>query len=179
MFDDGPHADPYQLGLGSFSLPCRLALIYQKAFPFMTSPSAQTTEPTPAQLEALAQIVALGQDGPFHMVNIIKYKPQADYPAEIRAPKRTGREAYGEYAAAVGPMIFALGGSVAFREAVELGFVGPADADEVIIIHYPSRQAYLDMFASAAYQEAIVHRKAGLVYRTLFACSAPSPDPPK
>ena len=131
-----------------------------------------TTEPTAAQLEALAQVVAAGQDGPFSMVNIIKYKRQADYPAEMNAPKRTGREAYAEYGAVVGPMIMALGGSIAFREDVALGFVGDEDADEVIIIHYPSRQAYLDMFHSAAYQQAIVHRKAGLVYRTLFACSA-------
>lgn len=140
----------------------------------MTSHSTMTAEPTAAQLEALARVAASGQDGPFSMVNIIKYKPQADYPPEMNAPKRTGREAYAEYGAVVGPMIFALGGSVAFREDVQLGFVGDADADEVIIIHYPSRQAYLDMFRSAAYQEAIVHRKAGLEYRTLFACSAPS-----
>ena len=49
----------------------------------------------------------------------------------------------------------ALGGSVAFRQEVELGFVGEQPADEVIIIHYPSRQAYLDMFHSPAYQEAL------------------------
>ena len=135
----------------------------------------QETEPSKQQLHALAQIVARGDDGPFQMVNIIQYKPQADYPADMDAPARTGREAYGEYAAIVGPLIFALGGSVAFRQEVELGFVGEQPADEVIFIHYPSRQAYLDMFHSPAYQEAIVHRKAGLVYRTLFACSAP-PD---
>ncbi len=134
------------------------------------------TEPTKQQLEALAQIVARGDDGPFTMVNIIRYKHQAEYPAEMNAPARTGREAYAEYGAIVGPLIFALGGSVAFRQEVELGFVGDSDADEVIIIHYPSRQAYLDMFHSDAYQEAIVHRKAGLVYRSLFACSAPSPE---
>lgn len=142
----------------------------------MTSHATHTTEPTPAQLEALAQVVARGEDGPFSMVNIIKYKCQADYPAEMNAPKRTGREAYAEYGAVVGPLIFALGGSVVFRQDVQLGFVGDSDADEVIIIHYPSRQAYLDMFHSAAYQQAIEHRKAGLVYRTLFVCSAPSPE---
>ena len=146
-----------------------------------------STEPTPQQLESLAQIVARGDDGPFQMVNIIQYKRQAEYPAEYlaeypakrHAPARTGREAYGEYAAIVGPLIFSLGGSVAFRQEVELGFVGDQPADEVIIVDYPSRQAYLDMFHSGAYQEAIVHRKAGLVYRTLFACSAPSDHPPK
>ncbi|MDA9230883.1 DUF1330 domain-containing protein [Alphaproteobacteria bacterium] len=138
----------------------------------MTSYPAKTTEPSPAQLEALAHVVASGQDGPFSMFNLVKYKVQADYPEEMKAPKRTGREAYAEYGAVVGPMIFALGGSVAFRQDVQLDFVGDADMDEVIIIHYPSRQAYLDMFSSAAYQDAIVHRKAGLEYRLLFACSA-------
>tara|TARA_B110000971_G_C20000562_1_gene496608 strand:- start:1009 stop:1437 length:429 start_codon:yes stop_codon:yes gene_type:complete len=142
----------------------------------MSSTTPTKTEPTKQQLEALAQIVARGDDGPFQMVNIIQYKHQAEYPAEMNAPARTGREAYAEYAAVVGPLIFALGGSVAFRQNVELGFVGDQPADEVIIVNYPSRQAYLDMFHSAAYQEAIVHRKAGLVYRTLFACSAPSPE---
>ncbi|MDG1692109.1 MAG: hypothetical protein P8I95_08045 [Alphaproteobacteria bacterium] len=90
----------------------------------MTTATFQETEPSKQQLHALAQIVARGDDGPFQMVNIIQYKPQADYPADMDAPARRGREAYGEYAAIVGPLIFALGGSVAFRQEVELGFVG-------------------------------------------------------
>jgi uncharacterized protein (DUF1330 family) len=47
-----------------------------------------------------------------------------------------------------------------------------ADADEVIIVNYPSRKAYLNMFHSSAYQNVIVHRKAGLAWRVLYQCTA-------
>lgn len=79
-----------------------------------------------------------------------------------------------QYTGTVGPLIYALGGSVAFQQNCELLFVGDAtaDADEVIIVNYPSRRAYLKMFHSAAYQNVIVHRKAGLVSRMLYQCTA-------
>jgi len=132
------------------------------------------TEPTQAQLAALETTAGGGNDGPFTMVNLIKYKDQAIYPEDYNGPARTGREAYAHYTGTVGPLIYALGGSVAFQQDRELLFVGDAtaDADEVIIVNYPSRKAYLNMFHSSAYQNVIVHRKAGLAWRVLYQCTA-------
>ncbi|MDB2594847.1 DUF1330 domain-containing protein [Pseudomonadales bacterium] len=132
------------------------------------------TEPSEAQLAALETMAQGGDDGPFTMVNIIKYKDQAIYPEGYDGPACTGREAYAQYTNTVGPLIYALGGSVAFQQDRELLFVGDAtaDADEVIIVNYPSRKAYLNMFYSPAYQGVIVHRMAGLVSRVLYQCTA-------
>jgi uncharacterized protein (DUF1330 family) len=41
----------------------------------------------------------------------------------------------------------------------------------VIIVRYPSRKAYIDMFSSPEYQSAIMHRKAGLEFRVLHECT--------
>ena len=132
------------------------------------------TEPSLAQLEAIERMAQSVDDGPFTMVNIIKYKDHATYPVGSDEPARTGRQAYAQYTGTVGPLIYALGGSVAYQQDCELLFVGDesAAADEVIIINYPSRQAYLRMFRSEAYQSVILHRKAGLVSRVLYQCTA-------
>ena len=67
------------------------------------------------------------------------------------------------------PKISALGGSIVYKGACDHLFVGdqPQDYDELIIVRYPSRKAYLEMLNSAEYQEAIKHRKAGLEFRVL------------
>jgi len=63
----------------------------------------------------------------------------------------------------------ALGGSIVYMGKNDHLFVGDRSQgyDELIIVRYPSRKAYLDMFNSVEYQEAIKHRKAGLVFRVL------------
>ena len=88
---------------------------------------------------------------------------------------RAGREAYNEYGEVVLPKIRALGGSLAYRGSCDHLFVGDKSQhyDEIIIVHYPSRTAYLDMFNSSEYQAAIVHRKAGLEFRVLHDVTTP------
>ncbi len=128
-----------------------------------------TTEPTKSQLAAIAKA---DQDEPFTMVNLLKFKERAVYEPGSTEPERTGVEAYAEYTKVVIPKITALGGSLIYREKRELLFVGDEDQDidEVIIVSYPSRAAYLQMFNSPDYQAAIEHRKAGLEYRVLLQC---------
>ena len=126
-----------------------------------------STEPTDSQLEEMAEA---DQESPFDMVNLLKYRPVAIYDSEAdNAIGRTGREAYQEYGMAVFPKIIGLGGSLVYRGACDHLFVGDEaqDYDELIIVRYPSRRAYLDMYNSTEYQEVIKHRKAGLAYRVL------------
>jgi len=127
----------------------------------------RSTEPTKTQLEEFA---GSDQDVPFDMVNLLKYRDMARYDsADEDAKKRTGREAYNEYGKVVLPKILALGGSLVYRGSCDHLFVGDASQhyDEIIIVHYPSRKAYLEMFRSTEYQAAIQHRKAGLAFRVL------------
>jgi uncharacterized protein (DUF1330 family) len=130
-----------------------------------------TTEPTDKQLREMAQ-----QDlgAPFEMVNLLKFREWAEYGEDVAQHQaKSGREAYDEYARAVLPIILALGGRLVYRGQCNHLFVGSEsqDYDELIIVSYPSRKAYLEMFNSSAYQSAIKHRIAGLEFRVLHQCS--------
>jgi len=131
----------------------------------------RTTEPTSAQLTEFAET---NQASPFTMVNLITFRAEAEYQAEEKMPKLTGREAYDKYLQVVLPKITALGGKLVYRQKRQQLFVGAIeqDCDEIIIVAYPSRVAYLTMFNSIDYQAAIKHRKAGLAHRVLFQCPA-------
>ena len=133
-----------------------------------------TTEPTLRQLEEMA---SSDLDRSFDMINLLKYREFAVYDSEDENTiGRTGREAYGEYGKVVLPKIIALGGKLAYRGSCQYHFVGDEsqEYDELIIVRYPSRRAYLDMFNSYEYQSAIRHRKAGLEFRVLHVCTPSS-----
>ena len=126
-----------------------------------------STEPTETQLR---EITEADQETPFDMINLIKFRPIAIYDSEIENDiGRSGREAYQEYVKTAFPKIMALGGSLVYRGTCDHLFVGDEsqDYDELIIVHYPHRRAYLEMFNAVEYQEAIKHRIAGLEYRVL------------
>jgi len=126
-----------------------------------------STEPTEIQLRELSKA---DQETPFDMINQINYRPVAIYESAVdNAIGRSGREAYQEYGKVALPKIIALGGSIVYMGKSGHLFVGDQSQryDELIIVRYPSRRAYLEMFNSAAYQEAIKHRKAGLEFRVL------------
>jgi len=129
----------------------------------------RTTEPTIPQLAAFAEA---NQASPFTMVNLITFRAEAEYEAKENMPKLSGRAAYDKYLQVVLTKITALGGKLVYRQKRQQLFVGDIDqdCDEIIIVSYPSRAAYLTMFNCADYQEAIKHRKAGLEHRVLFQC---------
>ena len=126
-----------------------------------------TTEPTETQLR---KITETDQESSFDMINLIKYRPTAIYEsAADNAIGRSGREAYQEYGLVAFPKIIGMGGSLVYKGTCDHQFVGDESQnyDDLIIVRYPSRRAYLEMFNSTEYQEAIKHRKAGLEYRVL------------
>ena len=126
-----------------------------------------STEPTDTQLRELMEA---DQESPFDMINLIKYRPIAIYEsAADNAIGRSGREAYQEYGLVAFPKIIGMGGSLVYKGTCDHQFVGDESQnyDDLIIVRYPSRRAYLEMFNSTEYQEAIKHRKAGLEYRVL------------
>ncbi len=126
-----------------------------------------TTEPTETQLR---KVTETDQESSFDMINLIKYRPTAIYEsAADNAIGRSGREAYQEYGLVAFPKIIGMGGSLVYKGTCDHQFVGDESQnyDDLIIVRYPSRRAYLEMFNSTEYQEAIKHRKAGLEYRVL------------
>lgn len=130
------------------------------------------TEPTETQLE---EFRSADQETPITMVNLLKFREIADYEDadSADATQVSGRAAYQRYANVALSKIRENGGSIEYLAPTEQSFVGDQadDWDQVVIVRYPSRCAYLLGFDSPEYQAAIVHRIAGLEKRMLLQCS--------
>lgn len=109
--------------------------------------------------EQFQRLLDSDDDGPVVMINLLRYADRASDGSD-----RTGREAYGDYGAAVVPMVLALGGSIELMGEVAPSFIAPADEewDDVVLIRYPNRAAFVGMLASEEYRAVMHHRTAGL-----------------
>lgn len=104
-----------------------------------------------------------GEDGPFTMVNLLKFKEKAEYEDGSDADL-SGRDAYMRYGAAVQGCLATVGGKAIFSGMTTDLLLGDVEElwDMVALAHYPSRAAMLAMVQSADYQAIEKHRKAGL-----------------
>ncbi len=127
--------------------------------------------PRPDQLEALRD---KAPDGKLYMLNLLKFRDRAQYP-DGRPSELSGREAYGLYGQAVGEIIAGLGGRLVWAGVPNVLIIGDGDLqwDQVAIVEYPSLEAFAGMTASEAYQDAHVHREAGLEHQLLINCLGP------
>ena len=126
------------------------------------------SQPRPEQFEAL---VARKPEGSLYMLNLLKFKPKAEY-ADGRETDLTGEQAYGIYAAAVSKIIDEMGGGLIWGGKANVLVIGDGDLewDAVGIMRYPSFEAFSGMAQSEAYQKIHVHRDAGLAHQVLSNC---------
>ena len=117
---------------------------------------------TPPMAQALA-FFGGDEDGPFVMVNLLKFKPYAQY-ADGTDSHLTGAEAYGRYGDEVRKLVEGLGGKVRYSGAVTGLLLGEVEElwDAVALAEYPSLTAFLEMATSPAMHAIEHHRKAGL-----------------
>lgn len=138
-------------------------------------------EVMPTDPERIAEMMAEGPDGPIYMINLLKFKPKAEY-EDGRETDLTGREAYQIYGQTVSKIITEFGGHVFFVGDVTFLALGQVEDlwDEVAIAVYPKRGDLLRMSTSKAWLEASVHRTAGLAgqlnIETVASPFAPRPD---
>jgi uncharacterized protein (DUF1330 family) len=113
--------------------------------------------PNVDQFQALA---AAPDQGPVVMLNLLKFKPGSE-------------ESYLRYGDAARAMIEERGGRLVWSGRAEQVLVGDpaADWDAVLLVEYPSREAFIEMVSSPAYLEAHAHREAGLERTIVVACS--------
>jgi uncharacterized protein (DUF1330 family) len=112
--------------------------------------------PTEEQFE---QLRGASDGGPIVMVNLLRFKPD-------------GADAYGQYAAAVAPLLEQVGGRILNTVACRQAVVGPADEwDAVALVEYPSVQAFLEMVQNPDYLATHEHREAGLADSRLILSS--------
>jgi uncharacterized protein (DUF1330 family) len=114
-------------------------------------------------LEQAMEFFGGAEDGPFVMVNLLKFKPKAEYPDGSDA-HLSGAEAYGRYGEAVSQLVAGLGGRIRYSGQVTGLLLGEVEElwDAVALAEYPSLAAFRAMAMSPEMRAIEHHRKAGL-----------------
>ena len=120
--------------------------------------------PSPEQIQTLLTGPA---DTPVVMVNLLRFKPQADAPDQ----GMSGEAAYRRYADLMRPFVESKGGRFVWIGRVDSQVIGDGDAGFHMIglVEYPSRQAFVAIATDPHVQEIGVHRAAGLESQWLIA----------
>jgi uncharacterized protein (DUF1330 family) len=106
---------------------------------------SESNQPEPLSQEGFAAFSARsGESSPLVMLNLLSFKPDG------------GQERYEEYGEAVAPLLEKAGGRIVFLGDPAPALLGEGSWDMVVLVEYPTRQAFLDMIGSAEYQ-AIGH----------------------
>ena len=133
----------------------------------------RSIDPTGAQVRNLRDN---GPDGPVVMLNLLKFRRQANYPADSGFTAESGEAAYRQYQHAFVVTVGAISqAEVLYDGPAQNVVIGDpasdaADWDKILIVRYPSRQHFLAMMADESYRAALVHRYAGLERTVLIQC---------
>jgi uncharacterized protein (DUF1330 family) len=116
--------------------------------------------------EAWEMFKSLPRDEPIHMLNLIRLKARAAYPADHpdHGKDITGLEAYRAYGRTTAPIFARLGGRQVWVGKPMVTLTGPTDAawDLAFIAQYPSAEAFITMVRDPEYREFVKHRSAGV-----------------
>lgn len=123
-------------------------------------------DPTRANFDSFK---ALPRNTPINMLNLIRYRVRALYPAGHGHAERglSGAEAYAEYGRTSEAIFSRVGGKTIWRGKFEAMVTGPAGEGEQwdlgFIAFYPDAAAFLAMVTDADYKQAVVHRQAAVL----------------
>jgi hypothetical protein len=117
------------------------------------------------------------EDGPFWAVNLMKYRPVADY-GPGGGPAISGREADDRYTPH--QALAGIGAVIALAADVDRQVAGAPAWDRIGIVRYPSRRAFLAMQQRDDFQRQHVHKEAGMESTIVMCCTpdggtAPTP----
>lgn len=126
-----------------------------------------TVNPTPDQLK---QVLAdTPQNQPVVMLNLLRFRDKADYSDE--APELSGREAYQLYMREAAASVSAVGAEVIWSGRSVGSLIAPPEEswDEVLLVRYPSIDAFMAMIESSEYKGVARHRTAAVQDSRLVA----------
>ncbi len=103
------------------------------------------------------------ENGPFVMVNLLKFKETAEY-ADGSDADLSGSRAYARYGRGIQACLAAVDGKQIYAGPVTGLMIGEVEElwDMVALVEYPSLAAMQKMMSSPEYRAIEVHRKAGL-----------------
>ena len=129
----------------------------------------RSVEPNPERFQSFAS--GAEPPAPLIMINLLRYREKAQYPADFHAAPCTGREAYQRYGEVAAKQVAAVGGRVLWAGQVTASVIAPDPEawDDAVLVEYPTRAAFLKMLSEPAYQAVVPHRSAALMDSRLIA----------
>ena len=117
-------------------------------------------------------------EGPFEMLNLLRFRDVADYTADPElAPDRriSGRQAYALYKAHTLPFLREIGAEVVYLGEGGAPLIGPIDEvwHEVLLVRHPSAGEFLQFARNKAYLAGLGHRTAALADSRLIPLQRP------
>ncbi len=122
-------------------------------------------------------LAGIGDGEPVVMINLLRYREQADYGNRTDIEPCSGREAYRRYMKQAVAFVIAVGGAVIWQGAPKALLLGPPEErwDLALLVRYPSKEAFLAMVSDPAYQAITMHRTAALEDSRLIATAPTTP----
>lgn len=120
---------------------------------------APDTDERPVNLKAFEN---LPPGEPVVMINLLKFK------------EGEGRDRYRQYTREVQPHLERVGGAVRYAGTAPVNIIGDGESpwwDAILVVEYPSSQAFSDMVTDPGYQQVHGHRAAALTRGDLVATS--------
>ena len=139
--------------------------------------------PDDAQLGAF-----LGADlqGPVVMVNLLRYAATASpddggaaADTALEPTAQHGAESFARYGSAFLELLAEVGGRIVWSGTPVCTLIGDDGVDtwdQVVLVEYPSRDAFIAATSNQRYREASAHRTRGLEATVLLVCETTTPD---
>jgi hypothetical protein len=116
-----------------------------------------------AEIENVKQIAGTESDEPVFMLNLNRYRPEANFP--------TG-QLYRDYMSVLDTLLAEVGGRILWQTTVLGRVVGDQDLDEAIGIWYPSHRAFVNLMSAPSSRENMRHRDLAVEHADLHRCRA-------
>ncbi len=111
---------------------------------------------------------SLPDSGPVVMVNLVRFRERS------ADGNGSGWDAYSRYSRGDMPLLKKVGGTILWAGHVKgaaLGDLGDGHWDWVVLAHYPSRAAFLEMMTSPEYAAINVERENGVEDHVILAAN--------
>jgi uncharacterized protein (DUF1330 family) len=125
--------------------------------------------PTDKQIE---DFTADEQDQPILMINLVRFRENAQYPEGSGYAPCSGADAFDIYVETASEVAAQVGARVLVGEKIDNIFIGPEDEkwDRFYLLWYPSKRVLLDLLSSPEFIALTVHRTAGLLDARMLKC---------
>jgi uncharacterized protein (DUF1330 family) len=125
--------------------------------------------PTRESLSAYLRDMPAGE--PVTFLNLLRFRKIANYPAGSSYAAVSGSDAFATYARLMMPLLDAAGAEITWLGKMGTALIAPSGEhwDEVVLVRYPDKDAFVSMTTTGKYVELSVHRTAALADSRLIA----------